>query len=158
MFNYEPREYDPLPEGLYYARIDSVDPNKPNRFKSEPEDPDTAIEYTFVIIEDENGDKSFANRKMWRTLSPFSKKNIEYYNASTGKGIVIGKDPISFDEQEMVGKTIRLLVKHKISEATGKVGNTIEAITSPPKSYQGNDTLTPTQEAEINIDDIPFTG
>ena len=55
MLTIKKREYDLLPDGVYFVKIENVDSSKPNIYKQTEDDPDTSVEYTFIIQRDEDG-------------------------------------------------------------------------------------------------------
>jgi hypothetical protein len=134
MLEIQKRKFDPIPKGLYIAKITEVDEEKKNIFKKKPEDPDFNVGYTLEIVSDEDGSEEFAGRKLWLTYHPASIANLEIYNLATKKDVTLDDEAVKIDIQEAVGKLVRLTVKVG-AKKDGTPNNTIESIMALPKSY-----------------------
>src|SRR3990167_8314433 len=99
MLDIQKRKYDPIPKGLYIAKITEVDEQQKNIFKKKQDDPDFNVGYTFEIVSDEYGNEDFAGRKLWISRHPASSANLEIYNMATREALSMDDDKITIDIQ-----------------------------------------------------------
>lgn len=156
------REYEVLPDGIYFAKLTEVDTNKPlsDRFPRKEDEPQFNIEYTFEVTGDEMGNKDCEGRKQWLTAHPYSGRNLEVYNACMGTDLKQEDEP-SFNTDEIIGKMVRILVEVK-KKANGSLGNKVEKVMPLPRNFtaqapDGSGEGLPSED-EIDISDIPFGG
>jgi len=165
MLEIKKREFKPIPEGMYIVKIENV-AWEANKWKNKEDDPEKNINYTFIVVSDESGDKAYEGRKIWQTNHPNSQRNLAIYNAAMGEKLeATDEESVNIDETKMIGREVRAVVKQ--AEYNGKISNKIDAVValpiSAPVGGQDNSeakkepkTDTTGTNEEINIEDIPF--
>lgn len=130
------REFAPIPEGIYIAKIINVDNHKAlsDRFpRKDPDEPQYNIEFQFELVEDETGDTTYAKRRMWQTNHPYSKRNLTVYNAAMNEKLEMGSDGVEFDEMITLNKLVRLVIKNDM--VNGNIKDKIDSILPLAKGY-----------------------
>lgn len=169
------QEFDPLPEDTYQVQILDIKLKKDQPSFKDPEVKHDLFAFTFVIVE--KGE--FFKRRLWKDVTQKINPAFSGGSASwlyriycSALGINLTEEEIkgitTKDVNNLIGRQLRLLVKHKLTKK-GEIKDVIEETLPVKEELEFNpvDSVTKVKKTtdiepitssdeEIDVDDIPF--
>ena len=148
-------KYEPIPEGIYVASIESVEEVE-NNFEAGK----MQFKYLLNIEHDQAGDKAHAGRKQFVYAPTQGRKNVAIYNAAMDEKIEAGKEEFTFNTDDLVGRKLVIVVKigqKKDGTPTNKVESML-VFKNAPQATQEPEPVHEPDNSEPTLEDVQGQG